>query len=99
MWPEARGQVLATRLAVHLGSPTIGRLLLRRAKRRWPDDPTVHYFYWAERWELLDDIERYYPLACRHKTRDWLGIIAQRRCDLACSLGRPDSQGALNVLH
>ena len=235
-WPDARGHVLATRLASHLGSPTISRLLIRRAKQRWPDDPSVHYFYWAERcnsrrfvrrwlevrdselsgkpdrilrahwlafkgtilgamrdydraekligkamqlapddawvhferglvleyadrnadallayqeslrlkpnyrpsaiaaatrlhhlnrdeealallkiadeanesgairwqrsmmyeeseqyqeaWDLLNDIERYYPLARRHKTRDWLEIIFQRRCDLACHMGR-----------
>jgi tetratricopeptide (TPR) repeat protein len=46
--------------------------------------------HYEDAWKCLDGFERYFPLARRHKHRDWLEVVARRRCDLASLRGDDD---------
>src|SRR5688500_10972522 len=44
-WPGVDGQLLAGRLAMHLGAPRLGLLLHIRTFRTHPDDPDTQYYH------------------------------------------------------
>ena len=84
-WPEARGLVLAARLASQTGASRRADWLFRRAFREWPGDAETRYFYafglvrrrgpyQGRRWMLAQGpLDPQAPLDVR---ASWLGLQA-----------------------